>query len=86
MTEWGVFLVLGSVLGFMATAYKMFYQPMHELALQLTTLNANHEMSKESDAKRDLLLEMHDKLIRKNSDDIYKLDVQLGYIKDRTQK
>lgn len=81
MEEWKILIVGGgTLLGFIATVYKMFYKPMHELIIQMTKMNSNFEHMRESDNIRDNRINRHsDKL-----DDHEKRIGRLEYTKNYT--
>lgn len=63
MTEWNVYLVILSLLGFIGTMYSMFYKPTHELKIEIVKLNSNLEHLRESDTNQNARLNRHsDKL------------------------
>lgn len=59
MTEWNVFLVFVSIIGFSGTMYSMFYKPTHELKLEIVKLNGTLEGIRKNDDKQDKRLDEH---------------------------
>ena len=76
MNEWGVFLTLGSILGFMATMYTMFYKPTHELKIEIVKLTTELiSMRKDNDNQ--------DRKIEKNETRIDDHEIRLVKIENK---
>lgn len=75
MDEWGVFGVIVSLLGFIGTAYIMFYKPMHQLNIQLVKMNLNFEHMREGDNIRDKRIGRHSEKIDDHEKRIGKLEI-----------
>ena len=80
--NWGVFLVIVSLLGFIGTVYTMFYKPIHELTLTIERLNINLEHVKKNDSKQDDKIDRHEDILNTHNIRITKLE-QTNFIKDR---
>lgn len=79
MNEWGVFLVVVALLGFIGTVYKMFYQPIHELIIEMTKMNANFENMRQGDNIRDTRINRHSEKIDDHEKRINKLEFSKVY-------
>ncbi|QIK57758.1 hypothetical protein G7059_07860 [Erysipelothrix sp. HDW6A] len=82
MTEWSVFLVVTTMLGFVGTAYTMFYKPTHNLTIEIVKLNANLEHLNRSDISQNKRLDNHSELIDDHEKRLIVIE-STNFIKDR---
>ena len=82
MNEWGVFLTLGSILGFMATMYTMFYKPTHELKIEIVKLTTELISMRNDNENQDRRIENNESRISNHEIRLVKIE-NTQYIKDR---
>lgn len=102
MTEWGVFLIVTAMIGFMGTSYSMFFKPIERLNVSIEILIQRLTNMEERDALRDVeigtnkadikcnskTLVEHDKRITLTEKEIFDLKniKNTHFIKDRSNE
>ena len=84
MNEWGVFLTLASILGFMATMYTMFYKPTHELKIEIVKLTTELISMRSDNENQDRKIEKNEERIDNHEIRLVKIE-STHYIKDRSE-
>ena len=81
MSEWGVVGVIFSLLAGLATIVGLFFKPMVELKVAITSLTEQLKTILESDTRRDLRIDKHEVLLGEHGKLLHEHHVDIEALK-----
>lgn len=82
MQEWDIYLVVVSLIGFIGAIYKLFFQPIQKLTMNIVELTNELKHINISNAKQDEILSKHGETLADHENRITIFE-QIGFVKDR---